>query len=153
MSNLDQIFVNLKHGVLNLPWVQGHVSPLWLPLVSILLSLVPIMMVFPLLFAITTWLERKGLGRIQNRLGPNRVGPYGWFQPIADGIKMLTKEDIVPRTADHLVHFLAPIALVVPVFLTYSVLPFGRNMAAVDFDAGLLFFFAVGAATEPSVLA
>jgi len=151
MSNLDQIFVNLKHGVLNLPWVQGHVSPLWLPLVSILLSLVPIMMVFPLLFAITTWLERKGLGRIQNRLGPNRVGPYGWFQPIADGIKMLTKEDIVPRTADHLVHFLAPIALVVPVFLTYSVLPFGRNMAAVDFDAGLLFFFAVGAATELSV--
>ena len=145
MNNLDQLFVNLKH------WVLSQLPPAWQPLASILLSLAPIMMVFPLLFAIATWLERKGLGRIQNRLGPNRVGPYGWFQPIADGIKMLTKEDIVPRTADHLVHFLAPVALVVPVFLTYSVLPFGRNMAAVDFDAGLLFFFAVGAATELSV--
>jgi len=149
MNNLDQLFVNLKHWLLTQQWAP--VPPAWQPLLSILLSLVPIMMVFPLLFAITTWLERKGLGRIQNRYGPNRVGPYGWFQPIADGIKMLTKEDIVPRTADHLVHFLAPIALVVPVFLTYSVLPFGRNMAAVDFDAGLLFFFAVGAATELSV--
>src|SRR2546421_10338620 len=64
---------------------------------------------------------------------------------------MLNKEAIVPRTADHIVHFLAPVVLVVPVLLTYSVLPFGRNMAAVDFDAGVLFFFAVGAATELSV--
>jgi len=149
MSNLDQLFVNLKHWILTQQWVP--VPPSWQPLVSVLLSLAPIIMVFPLLFAVTTWLERKGLARIQNRLGPNRVGPYGWLQPIADGIKMLTKEDIVPRTADQVVHFLAPVALVVPVLLTYSVLPFGRNMAAVDFDAGLLFFFAVGAATELSV--
>ncbi len=143
--NLDQLFVNLKH------WFVAHLPESLQPFASILLSIAPIMVVFPLLFAITTWLERKGLGRIQNRLGPNRVGPWGWFQPIADGIKMLTKEDIVPRTADALIHFLAPIVLVVPVFLTYSVLPFGRNMVAVDFDAGLLFFFAVGAATELSV--
>src|SRR5439155_2686078 len=64
-----------------------------------------------------------------------------------DGIKMLIKEDIVPRSADWVVHFLAPIALLVPVLLSFSVLPVGRNMAAIDLDAGLLFFFAVGAAT------
>src|SRR5437773_7222028 len=139
---LDQLFVNLKH------WLVGLFPANWQPWISILFSIVPILAVFTLLFAITTWLERKGLGRIQNRLGPNRVGPFGWFQPIADGIKMLTKEDIVPRTADGLVHFLAPIVLVVPVFLTYAVLPLGRNMAALDLDTGLLFFFAVGAATE-----
>src|SRR5437667_8634323 len=144
-NTLDQLFVSLNH------WVLGHLPDAWQPLASILLSLSLIMVVFPLLFAITTWVERKGLGRIQNRLGPNRVGPWGWFQPIADGIKMLTKEDIVPRTADRVVHFLAPIVLVVPVLLTYSVLPFGRNMVVIDFDAGLLFFFAVGAATELSV--
>src|SRR5688572_29163007 len=106
---------------------------------------------FALLFGLTTVLERKGLGRFQNRLGPNRVGPFGFLQFIADGLKMLTKEDIVPRAADKIVHFLAPLALLIPVFLSLSVLPFGRNMVALDFDAGLLFFFAVGAATELAV--
>ena len=105
----------------------------------------------PLLFAITTILERKGLGRIQNRYGPNRVGPYGLLQPLADGLKALTKEDVVPHTADKVVHFLAPLVLVVPVFLALAVVPVGRNMAALDIDAGVLFFFAVGAATELSV--
>jgi NADH-quinone oxidoreductase subunit H len=145
MQFLDQVFVMLKH------WLVGSCPPAWQPLVSAVLSVVPIMVVFPLLFAITTVLERKGLGRMQNRLGPNRVGPYGILQPIADGIKSLTKEDIVPRAADRWVHFLAPVLLVVPVFLAFSVLPCGRNMAAVDLDCGVLFFFAVGSATEMSV--
>ncbi len=93
----------------------------------------------------------KGLGRIQNRLGPNRVGPFGLFQPVADGIKSLTKEDIVPLSANAVVHFLAPLVLVVTVFMGFAVLPMGRNMVLVDMDAGLLFFFAMGAATELSV--
>ena len=121
------------------------------PLVSVVLSISPILMVFPGLFAATTWLERKGLGRIQNRLGPNRVGPFGWFQPIADGLKMLTKEDIVPRNADHVIHFLAPVVLLVPTLLAYAVLPYGRNLVPVNLDAGMLFFFAVGASTELSI--
>ena len=78
------------------------------PLVSAALSTMPILSAFGGLFAVVTLLERKMLGRIQNRYGPNRVGPFGIFQPVADGIKMLTKEDIVPKTADHLIHFLAP---------------------------------------------
>ncbi len=121
------------------------------PWLSCVLSVVPIMVVFPLLFAVATLLERKGLGRIQNRYGPNRVGPWGILQPVADGLKMLTKEDIVPRAADQVVHFLAPITLLVPVFLTFSVLPFGHNLVPLDMPVGLLFFFAVGAATEVSV--
>jgi NADH-quinone oxidoreductase subunit H len=121
------------------------------PLVSVVLSIAPIILVFATLFAITTWLERKGLGRIQNRLGPNRVGPFGLFQPVADGLKMLTKEDIIPRHADKVVHFIAPVALVVPSLLAFAVLPFGRNLVPVDMDAGILFFFAVGASTELSI--
>ena len=128
-----------------------HLPETWQPIASCLLSILPILMVFPTLFALTTVLERKGLGRIQNRLGPNRVGPMGFLQFAADGIKTLTKEDIVPRAADRVVHFLAPIVLVVPILLTFSVLPYGRNLVPIQMDAGLLFFFAVGAATEVAV--
>ena len=141
----DQIFVRLKQfGVAQLP---GE----WHAVVSILFSILPLLVVFPALFALTTLLERKGLARIQNRYGPNRVGPFGLLQPLADGLKMLTKEDVVPRSADRVLHFLAPITLLVPVLLSFAVLPYGRNMVPVDLDAGILFFFAVGAATELSV--
>ncbi|MBI3851588.1 MAG: NADH-quinone oxidoreductase subunit NuoH [Verrucomicrobia bacterium] len=153
MTNaLDQLFVTLKHGLVGL--FPGSVQ--WL--ISIVISVAAIILVFALLFAIVTVLERKGLGRIQNRLGPNRVGIpltdirlFGFGQFIADGIKAIIKEDLVPRTADKVVHYLAPLALVVPVLLAYAVLPIGRNMVAIDLDAGVLFFFAVGASTELSV--
>ncbi len=149
MPDLDQIFVNLKH------WLLGQFANVfpesWLPIISILLSLAPILVVFPSLFAIMTIMERKGLGRIQNRYGPNRVGPFGFLQPAADGIKALIKEDVVPRAADKLVHLLAPVILVVLAFTVYAVLPIGRNMVVLDLDAGLLFFFAVGAASELAV--
>src|SRR5215467_14112824 len=142
---MDQIFVTMKH------WLVGFVPPAWQPLGSAIISVAALVGTFASLFALTTILERKGLGRIQNRYGPNRVGPFGLLQPAADGLKALTKEDIVPRTADQLVHFLAPLVLVIPGFLALAVLPLGRNMQAVDLDAGILFFFAVGAATELSV--
>ena len=145
MTEFDQIFVTAKHDLV------GYVPVHWQPLASVLLSIVPILIVFPTLFALTTILERKGLGRIQNRYGPNRVGPAGILQPAADGLKTLFKESTQPRAADKVVFFLAPVALIIPILLAYSVIPFGRNMAALDLEAGLLFFFAVGAGTELAV--
>jgi NADH-quinone oxidoreductase subunit H len=121
------------------------------PLLSAVLSAVAILVVFASLFALTTILERKGLGRFQNRYGPNRVGPFGLLQPLADGLKSLIKEDIVPHSADGLVHMLAPIALVVAAFLGYAVLPLGRNMIAINLDAGLLYFLAAGSVVELSI--
>lgn len=144
-ESLDQVLVHAKH------WLVGFSPAQWQPVISALISIAAMIGVFASLFAVTTILERKGLGRIQNRYGPNRVGPFGFLQPLADGIKALTKEDVVPRAADQVVHFIAPLVLVVPAFLALSVLPMGRNMVAVDLEAGLLFFFAVGAATELSV--
>lgn len=154
---LDQFPVALKHWLMG--QMQGFMPEWLLVLVSAVLSITPILAVFPLLFALTTVIERKGLGRIQNRIGPNRVGiPLtnirlaGFGQFIADGIKSLIKEDVVPRAADKVIHYLAPIALVIPVLMTYSVLPFGRNMVPLDLpQTGLLFFFAIGASTELSV--
>src|SRR5499427_7802839 len=126
---MDQIFVTMKH------WLVGFVPPAWQPLTSAIISVAALIAVYATLFALTTVLERKGLGRIQNRYGPNRVGPFGLLQPLADGLKALTKEDLVPRAADQVVHFIAPLVLVVPAFLALAVMPMGRNMAAVEMDA------------------
>jgi len=145
VESIDQIFVNLKHLLV------ASVPAGWQPLVSGLISVAAIIVTFATLFAVSTILERKGLGRIQNRFGPNRVGPWGLLQPLADGLKALTKEDLVPDVADKVVHFIAPLVLVIPVFLALAVLPMGRNMVPINLDAGVLFFFAVGAATELSV--
>src|SRR5215211_9368896 len=137
-SGLDQIFVHGKRWLLS--WIA--IAPNWMiQIASSLINIVALLAVFLTLFALISVLERKILARMQNRYGPNRVGPYGLFQPIADGIKMLIKEDIVPHAADHVVHFLAPIALLVPVLLSFSVLPYGRKMEQKELDAGLLFLF------------
>jgi NADH-quinone oxidoreductase subunit H len=141
----DQIFVFLLH------WMLGFLPAVLRPAVGVIVCVAVIVGLFPALFAFAVWLERKGLGRMQNRLGPNRVGPFGLLQPIADGIKSLTKEDIVPLSADAAVHFLAPVVLVVAVFMGFAILPMGRNMVLVDMDCGLLFYFAIGAMTELSV--
>src|SRR5213592_1334697 len=148
-SALDQIFVHLKGWLLFL--IAG--APSWLiQIVSSLINIVAVLAVFLTLFALISVLERKILARMQNRYGPNLVGPFGLFQPIADGIKMLIKEDIVPARADKIVHFLAPVVLAAVAILTLGVIPYGRNMAAFTIDGGILFFFAVGAATELAVL-
>lgn len=144
-ETLDQLLVSLKH------WAVGLFPDALQPLISCALSVGAIIAVFGGLFAVTTIFERKGLARIQNRYGPNRVGPAGFLQFIPDGIKALIKEDFVPHAADKVVHFLGPVVFLIPVLLTYAVLPVGRNMSAADFDAGILFFFAAGASTELAI--
>ena len=127
-------------------------TPDWVTtIVSILLNISALLGVFLTIFALISVLERKILGRIQNRYGPNRVGPFGLFQPIADGIKMLIKEDVVPARADKVVHFLAPILVAATAILTLGIIPYGRNMTPFAIDGGILFFFAVGSTTELAV--
>ncbi|MBV9462983.1 MAG: NADH-quinone oxidoreductase subunit H [Verrucomicrobiae bacterium] len=121
------------------------------PVIRFFVTLACIISIPAGLFAFTTWVERKVLARIANRLGPNRVGPFGLFQPVADGLKMLTKEDIVPARADKAVHTLAPILALVPAFLGLVVLPVGKGMIPADLNIGLLYFFAVGSMSEVAV--
>ena len=107
--------------------------------------------VFLSAFALLSLIERKVLARIQNRLGPNRAGWFGILQPVADGIKMLTKEDIVPTKAEWFLHLVAPVLIVVPSILALGVMPYGREWLPVPLELGMLFFFAVGTLTEIAV--
>lgn len=132
-------------------WLTSWLPESWHWLVNSLITIALILAVFGLLFAALTLAERKVLGRVQNRPGPNRTGPFGLLQPFADGIKMLTKEDIVPRAADQVLHFLAPVALLAFSILTFAVIPYGRHIVPVELDAAVLYFFAAGAATELAV--
>ena len=145
METLDQVFVLMKRAML-------HAAETFLPdeaivFLSILISVTAICIFGPLTMMYLTLLERKFVGRIQNRYGPNRVGKWGLLQPIADGIKMLTKEDVVPTPADKFAHLLAPIVIVIPALLVFAVIPFGRGMTAVNLSIGLLFFLALSSTT------
>jgi len=145
MTSLDQLFVSAQGFVLGL-------VPAWLrPATSIAVRIGVIAAIAPAIMMYLTWLERKIIARIQNRLGPNRVGTYGLLQPIADGLKMLIKEDIVPRGADPLLHVLAPIVAVAPAILLFAVIPFGRNMAPVDLNVGLLYLLAIGSVSSYAI--
>ncbi len=132
-------------------WLTGRLPEPARWLANSLISVVAVLAVFGTLFALLTLAERKILGRVQNRPGPNRTGWFGLLQPFADGIKMLTKEDIVPRAADPLLHFLAPVALLAFSILTFAVIPYGRYLVPVELDSAVLYFFAAGSGAELAV--
>ena len=92
-----------------------------------------------------TLLERKFAARMQSRIGPYRVGPHGLLQPIADALKLMMKEDVVPRQADRRVYNLAPIVFLVPCMLIFATLPFAPGLVVADLNIGILFFLAVSA--------
>jgi NADH-quinone oxidoreductase subunit H len=99
--------------------------------------------IFPGIVAYMVWLERKVAARFQDRIGPNRVGPLGLLQPIADALKLITKEDLVPRGADRWVHLAAPVLVLVSAFLVMAVIPFAVGLAPVDLPSGLVYLIAV----------
>src|ERR1700751_5577793 len=113
-------------------------SPFW--------ALVYILVVFggvSLAVVCMNWLERKILAHMQVRLGPMRVGPHGLLQPIADPLKLILKEDIVPEGADTFVFLLAPLIILLSVFSVYCVVPFGPTHAITDMNIGILFMLGV----------
>jgi NADH-quinone oxidoreductase subunit H len=103
------------------------------------------LIVAPLMLAVayTTYAERKVIGYIQVRIGPNRVGPRGWLQPIADAVKLLTKEVILPTNANRFLFLSAPILAIAPALAAWAVIPFDDGMVLADINAGLLYLLAL----------
>ena len=130
----------------DVPTAFGH-DPFWL----ILVKAVAIFGVLVVTTLLTIWAERRVVARMQQRLGPNRVGPFGLLQGLADGIKLMLKEDILPALRDKPVYFLAPIVSAIPAFLAFSVIPFGPTVSIAghttplqltDLPVGVLFVLA-----------
>ena len=125
----------------------GHDS-----LVVIIVKVLVIFAMLPVITLLTIWAERRIVARMQQRLGPNRVGPFGLLQSLADGIKLFLKEDIRPASADRWVYVLAPIMSTIPAFLAMSVIPFGpavhiahrvTPLQLTDLPVGVLFILAM----------
>lgn len=109
--------------------------------------------VFVLINALAlVYLERKMAAYFQERRGPNRAGPYGLLQTINDTVKLLGKEDIIPRAADRMLFKIAPIAIFTTATMLYAVIPFGKGMAAIDSNIGIFYFIAISATTTISIL-
>ena len=135
---IDWMF-NLGEGLLGATWWVGVVWPVIWTLLKIVVVVLPLMGAVAYL---TLW-ERKFLGWMQVRIGPNRVGPWGLLQPIADAFKLLTKEILVPTAANKGLFFIGPILTIMPAMAAWAVIPFGPDIALANINAGLLFVMAI----------
>ncbi len=127
-------------------------GPVGVRITGMLVGIV-ILAVGPMLFTIfLIWVERKVISRIQDRIGPNRVGPFGLFQPFADMVKIFIKEHITPRGADWLPYNLAPVLAVAAVLMVWAVIPFTVTFFGVDLNVGVLFIIAVGSLGEMGII-
>ncbi len=150
MGFLSDLFVNL--GLWLSRWLSSFMPAGMVDLAMGLLGATILILIALTAVLILTWGERKVVGRMQDRIGPNRWGPYGIFQPLADGIKMFTKEDIVPERADYWVHLLASIVVIVPALLIYAVLPFGKGLWGADLNIGVLYIVALSTIGTVAIL-
>src|SRR3989304_2310028 len=124
--------------------MQGVITPLFM-MIAILVSLTT-------MSAGLIWMERRLLALWQDRYGPNRVGPFGLLQVVADMIKIFTKEDWLPPFADKPAFVLAPGTIIMAVLMSFAVVPFAPGIGVVDLNIGLLFFLAMSSLTVYSVM-
>ncbi|MHB8917073.1 MAG: NADH-quinone oxidoreductase subunit NuoH [Desulfocucumaceae bacterium] len=138
----ENIFTGIAAWLRNLMSGAG-VPDLWNDTIMMLVKLVAILVFVMVNFMWITYMERRVCGFIQSRIGPNRVGPQGLLQPFADGGKFLGKEIILPKNIDIVTFLLMPVLMFVPPMVIYAVVPFGKNMVAVDMNIGVFYLFAV----------
>ena len=136
MATPDLLIRNLPMQAVPPDWPGGYWWH-WLFFTVVLIAFVLVMVM------VVIYIERRGLGRMQSRLGPNRVGPFGLLQPVADAVKVLLKENIVPDKADKIVHWLAPVIAFVPALMIFAVVPFQNGALLADLNIGILYVVAI----------
>ena len=135
---IDQIY-GFGSGLIAAPWWTGMGWPVVWALIKIVAVVLPLMGAVAYL---TLW-ERKAIGFTQVRVGPNRIGPFGLLQPIADALKLISKEIIMPSAASKGLFLLGPIMTIMPALAAWAVIPFGPDVALANINAGLLFLMAI----------
>lgn len=138
-------------------WLTGIFTGWGMPSVgaNVLVAFLGVLMLITILMVIDiflVWIERKVVARFQDRIGPNRVGPFGLIQPFADIIKLMIKEDTTPDSADKVVYNLAPILSMMSVLILWAVVPLAPVMLGVDLNAGALFIIAAGSIGTLSII-
>ena len=108
-----------------------------------ILKILLVLLALPVVVGISTYAERKVLGRLQIRYGPNRAGPFGVLQWVADAVKLITKEYVVPAAADRWLFIAAPLFTFVPAVMVYALIPFGKGLVITDVNVGLLMLLAI----------
>ncbi len=127
-------------------------APDWVPyVVSGVIGILAIFLWLGVTALAFIWIERRVVALMQNRIGPNRVGPTGLLQPVADLLKLLLKEQITSRQADKLLFWVAPIAIFIPAMVVFAVIPFGKGMVLAELNVGVLFLIAVGSVNTLAV--
>lgn len=119
------------------------IQPFIIEIIFVLIKIVAVLGVVLLIVAYMTYMERKVIGHMQVRYGPMRVGPHGLLQPIADGLKLFVKEDIIPAEADKGVFLLAPIICLVPALIIYAVIPFDNFFFITDINIGVIYVLSI----------
>ncbi len=129
----------LRGILVDLGWAEG--------LISVILNFLGVVVLGSVILVtaiVLVWVERKISARIQDRVGPNRVGPWGIFQPVADIIKLIIKEDLTPEGADKVVYNIAPILAMASVLLLWAVIPLASSVIGTDVNIGVLYIVAIG---------
>jgi NADH-quinone oxidoreductase subunit H len=152
MNILDDLFVDIGQWWTDLLSNTLSLPGGWVTVINGLIGGLIFALLGTVMVLVLTYMERKVFSRLQDRIGPNRWGPYGVLQAVTDAIKMLIKEDIVPNRADKLLFNLAPVLMVIPAVLLYAVLPFGRDMHGSDLSVGVLYVVGIGSLTSIAIM-
>jgi NADH-quinone oxidoreductase subunit H len=149
MEALNQLPLNIAAAIRGL---FGDPHSIWADLVMTIIGIIMVIVIIVLAALVLILLERKVAGWTSQRPGPNRLGPRGWFQTIADALKLMGKEDVTPAGADKLIFKIAPMFVFGLPMMTLAVIPYGMGMVPIDLDLGVFYFLAVSAVSTLALL-